>query len=68
VENESLMMAMMFAETRRSIQNYRTVFGNNNKNVSVEKIQVSLKSDTNNGTLHEDPCAFMIIAAEFFLE
>jgi hypothetical protein len=27
---------------------------------SVEKIQVSSKSDTNNGTLHEDQCAFSI--------
>jgi hypothetical protein len=27
---------------------------------SVEKIQVSLKSDKNNGTLHEDLCTFMI--------
>jgi hypothetical protein len=29
---------------------------------SVEKIQVSLKSDNNNGTLHEDLCTFMIIS------
>jgi hypothetical protein len=28
----------------------------------VNKIQVSLKSDNNNGTLHEDLCAFMIIS------
>jgi hypothetical protein len=26
-----------------------------------EKIQVSLKSDNNNGTLHEDLCTFMVI-------
>ena len=29
---------------------------------SVEKIQVSLKSDQNNGTLHEDRCAFLMIS------
>ena len=29
---------------------------------SVEKIQFSLKSDNNNGTLHEDLCTFMIIS------
>jgi hypothetical protein len=29
---------------------------------SVEKIQVSLKSDKNNGTLHEDLCTFMMIS------
>jgi hypothetical protein len=29
---------------------------------SVEKIQISLKSDNNNGTLHEDPYTFMIIS------
>jgi hypothetical protein len=29
---------------------------------SVEKIQVSLKSNNNNGTLHEDLCTFMIIS------
>jgi hypothetical protein len=28
---------------------------------SVHKIQVLLKSDKNNGTLHEDLCTFMII-------
>jgi hypothetical protein len=29
---------------------------------SVEKIQVSLKSDKNDGTLHEDRCTFLIIS------
>ena len=29
---------------------------------SVERIQVWLKSDNNNGTLHEDLCTFMIIS------
>jgi hypothetical protein len=29
---------------------------------SVKKSQVSLKSDNNNGTLHEDLCTFMIIS------
>jgi hypothetical protein len=29
---------------------------------SVEKIEVSLKSDNNNGTLHEDLCTFMVIS------
>jgi hypothetical protein len=29
---------------------------------SVDKIQVSLKSDNNNGTLHEDLCTFVIIS------
>jgi hypothetical protein len=29
---------------------------------SFQKIQVSLKSDNNNGTLHEDLCTFMIIS------
>jgi hypothetical protein len=29
--------------------------------ISVEEIQVSLKSDNNNGTLHEDLCTFMVI-------
>jgi hypothetical protein len=36
---------------------YLSIFGN-----SVENIQVSLKSDNNNGTLHEDICTFMIIS------
>jgi hypothetical protein len=34
---------------------------------SVVKLQVSLKSDTNNGTLHKDPCIFMIISREILL-
>jgi hypothetical protein len=34
---------------------------------SVEKIQVSLKSDKNNGTLHEDLCTFMIISCWILL-
>jgi hypothetical protein len=29
---------------------------------SVDKTEVSLKSDNNNGTLHEDLCTFMIIS------
>jgi hypothetical protein len=33
----------------------------------VEKIQVSLKSDNNNGTLHEDLCTFMVISRLIFL-
>jgi hypothetical protein len=32
---------------------------------SIEKIQVSLKSDKNNGTLHEDVFTYL---AKFFLE
>jgi hypothetical protein len=36
---------------------YLRIFGK-----SVEKIQVSLKSDKNNGTLHEDLCTFMVIS------
>jgi hypothetical protein len=35
---------------------YLNIFGK-----SVEKIQVSLKSDKNNGTLHEGLCTFVII-------
>jgi hypothetical protein len=34
---------------------------------SVEKIQVSLKSDNNNGTLHEDLCTFMIVSRSILL-
>jgi len=33
----------------------------------VEKIQVSLKSDKNNGTLHEDPYPFLIISRSVLL-
>ena len=36
---------------------YFSIFRN-----SVEKIQISSKSDKNNGTLHEDLCTFMIIS------
>jgi hypothetical protein len=34
---------------------------------SVKKIQASLKSDDNNGALHEDLCTFMIISRRFLL-
>jgi len=33
----------------------------------VEKIQVSLKSDKNNGTSHEDQYTFMIATRSFLL-
>jgi len=33
----------------------------------VEKIQVSLKSDKNNGTVYEDRCTFLIISHSFLL-
>jgi len=35
---------------------------------SVEKIQVSLKSDKNDGPLHEDQYTILIYLAQFFLE
>ena len=35
--------------------------------ITVEKIQVSLKSDKNNGTLHEDLRTFMILSRSIFL-
>ena len=34
---------------------------------TVEKIQFSLKSDKNNGTLHEDQYTFLIISHSFLL-
>jgi hypothetical protein len=34
---------------------------------SVEKIQVSLKSGNNNGTLHKDLCTFMVISRSILL-
>jgi hypothetical protein len=41
---------------------YLSIFGK-----SVEQIQVSLKSDNNNGTLHKDLCTFMIISRSILL-
>jgi len=41
---------------------YLTVFRK-----TVEKIQVSLKSDKNNGTVHEDRCTFLIISLSVLL-
>jgi hypothetical protein len=41
---------------------YLSIFRN-----SVDKIKFSLKSDRNNGTLHEDLCAFMIISRSVLL-
>jgi len=35
---------------------------------SVEKIQVSLKSDRITGTLREDQCAILIISRSFLLK
>jgi len=35
---------------------------------AVEEIHVSLKSDKNNGILHEDQYTFMIYLHHFFLE